>query len=124
MQLARFERGATAPAAAPAVVSRQPILDRSESIVGFELVVPAALADSRAGASTVLVQAIADIGLTRLVGQRPAHVDVTREFLLAVRPLPLVPEQVVLEVQADRPADDALVMVAREARDAGFRIAL
>ena len=72
----------------------------------------------------MLVQAIADIGLTRLVGNRPAHVDVTREFLLAVRPLPLVPERVVLEVQADRPADDALLMVVREARDAGFRIAL
>jgi EAL and modified HD-GYP domain-containing signal transduction protein len=123
MQLAPLERSAP-PAAAPAVVSRQPILDRSETIVGFELVVPPALADSRAGASSVLVQAIADIGLARLVGSRPAHVDVTREFLLAVRPLPLVPEQVVLEIRADQPADDALMMVLREARDAGFRIAL
>ena len=72
----------------------------------------------------MLVQSIVDIGLTRLVGARPAHVDVTRDFLLAVRPLPLVPEQVVLELQADAPADDALLMVLREARDAGFRIAL
>ena len=47
----------------------------------------------------MLAQAIADIGLPRLVGARPAHVDVSREFLLTVRPLPLAPERVVLEVR-------------------------
>jgi EAL and modified HD-GYP domain-containing signal transduction protein len=122
-QSARFARSAP-PAVAPVVVSRQPILDRAESIVAYELTAPPSATDPRGATSSILVQAIGDIGLTRLVGNRPAHVDVTREFLLAVRPLPLVPERVVLEVQADRPADDALVMVAREARDAGFRIAL
>ncbi len=122
-QSARFARSAPA-AVAPVVVSRQPILDRSESIVAFELTAPPGAADPRGATSSMLVQAIGDIGLTRLVGNRPAHVDVSREFLLAVRPLPLVPERVVLEVQADRPADDALLAVVREARDAGFRIAL
>ena len=122
-QNARFAR--TPPqAVAPVVVSRQPILDRSESIVAFELTTPPSPADPRGATSSMLVQAIADIGLSRLVGNRPAHVDVTREFLLAVRPLPLVPERVVLEVPADRPPDDALLMVVREARDAGFRIAV
>ena len=122
-QNARFAR-TTPQAVAPVVVSRQPILDRSESIVAYELLAPPSATDPRGATSSMLVQAIGDIGLTRLVGDRPAHVDVTREFLLAVRPLPLVPERVVLEVQADRPADDALLMVVREARDAGFRIAL
>jgi c-di-GMP phosphodiesterase len=121
-QNARFARTAS-PAVPPVVVSRQPILDRSESIGAYELLAPAD-ADSRSATSSVLVQAIADIGLTRLVGNRPAHVNVTREFLLAVRPLPLVPERVVLEVPGDRPADDVMLMVAREAREAGFKIAL
>src|SRR5688500_4425581 len=98
----RFPRGGP-EAVTPAIVSRQPILDRSELVVGFELVAPAA--EPRTATSSVLVQSIVDIGLTRLVGARPAHVDVTREFLLAVRPLPLVPEQVVLELQVDAPAD-------------------
>ncbi len=94
-QNARFARN-NPQTVAPVVVSRQPILDRSESIVAYELTAPPSATDPRGATSSVLVQAIADIGLTRLVGNRPAHVDVTREFLLAVRPLPLVPERVVM----------------------------
>ncbi len=119
---ARFERGPH-DTVAPVVVSRQPILDHLERIVAFELLTAPA-ADPRETTAAVLAQAIVDIGLPRLVGTRPAHVDVTREFLLAVRPLPLAPESVVLEVRADQPADDVLLMALREARDAGFRIAL
>src|SRR5215207_1770542 len=43
---------------------------------------------------------------------------------MAVRPLPMDPSRVVLEIDAAQPADDALVAVLREARDAGFHIAL
>ena len=38
--------------------------------------------------SNVIVRALADIGLDALVGDRKAWVNVTREFLLEVRPLP------------------------------------
>jgi len=103
------------------VVSRQPILDHLERIVAYELLAPAADGDPAAG---TLVHAIADIGLHRLVGARPAHVDVTRSFLLTARPLPLAPELVVLEVPADAPADDLLLAVLRDARAEGFAIAL
>ena len=72
----------------------------------------------------LLAHAFGDIGLPRLAGPRAVHVNVSRDFLLAVRPLPLDPSRVVLEVDAGEPADDALVAVVREARDAGFRIAL
>jgi EAL and modified HD-GYP domain-containing signal transduction protein len=77
-------------------VARQPILDRAESITGYELLyrsthsVPAAL-DAEGATSKVIVRALADIGLERLVGDRLAWVNVTREFLLGVRPLPLHP---------------------------------
>lgn len=123
MQLhARFAR-ARENDVAPVVVSRQPILDLSERIVAFELLTPPA-ADSRGAISSVLVQAIVDIGLTRLAGARPVHVDVSREFLLAVRPLPLSHERVVLEVPAGQAADDVLLTLLRETRQEGFRIAL
>jgi EAL and modified HD-GYP domain-containing signal transduction protein len=121
-QHARFAR-APEQTVAPVVVSRQPILDLCERIVAYELLTPPA-ADPRHATASMLAQAIADIGLSRLVGSRPAHVDVTREFLLAVRPLPLAPERVVLEVRADQPADDVLLNLLRETREAGFRIAL
>ena len=103
--------------AAAVVVSRQPILDNVERIVGFELLTPPEAHPHEATAG-VLSQAIADIGLLKLVGDRPAHVDVTREFLLLVSPLPLDPERVVLEIAADEHIDDELLAVLREIRTA------
>ena len=121
-QRARFV-GAPIDEVTPVVVSRQPILDHSERIVAFELTAPRA-DDPREATATVLARAIADIGLPRLAGTRPVHVDVTREFLLALRPLPLAPERVVLEVRADQAPDDLLLLALRDARAAGFQIAL
>jgi EAL and modified HD-GYP domain-containing signal transduction protein len=120
-QTARFVRAQDA--AAPVAVSRQPILDHLERIVAFELLTPAG-ADPREGTAAVLTDALADIGLAKLAGTRPVHIDVTREFLLALRPLPFTPDRVILEVAADQPADDALLVVLGEARDAGFQVAL
>jgi c-di-GMP phosphodiesterase len=113
---ARFGRAPSA--AAPVVVARQPILDRAEDVIGFELLSPP---DETA---SVLVQSLADIGLGRLVGPRPAHINVTRELLLAVRPLPLSAERVVIELPAPDGPDDILLMVARELHESRFRIAL
>jgi EAL and modified HD-GYP domain-containing signal transduction protein len=110
---------------APVVVARQPIFDRRETVVGFQLLAPSApIGDPRGATSSLLVQALADIGLARLVGARRAYMGITREFLLAVRPLPLPPESVVLELDADQPVDDALRAIVREAADDGFRLAL
>ena len=118
---ARFARDQM-EASAPVVVSRQPILDLVERIVAFELLTPAVTAGE--ATSSVFAQAIADIGLTRLAGDHPVHVDVTREFLVTVRPLPLPPQRVVLELRADQPADALVMLALREARDAGFKICL
>src|SRR4051795_13055145 len=125
-QRARFAREAVTDAmstVSPVIVSRQPILDNVERIVGFELLTPESAHPDEATAS-VLAQAIADIGLQRLVGSRPAHIDVSREFLLTVRPLPLAPDRVVLELAVDEEVDEELLAVLAETREAGFRLAL
>jgi EAL and modified HD-GYP domain-containing signal transduction protein len=105
------------------VVARQPILDHLERIVAFELLTPAD-EDPRKATAGVLARSIADIGLTKLAGSRPVHVDVTREFLLAVRPLPFTPDRVILELPAGQPVDELLLHALKEAREAGFQIAL
>ena len=91
--------------------------------MAFELLTPEE-DDPRKVTASVLTQAIADIGLAKLAGSRPVHVDVTREFLLALRPLPFAPDRVILELAADQPADELLLHALKEARDAGFQIAL
>lgn len=110
-------------------VARQPVLDRDEQVAGYELLyrsttsAPAAL-DAEGATSKVIVRALADIGLERLVGEKLALVNVTREFLLGVRPLPLPPERVVLELLEGQLVDDELLDVLAELRGCGFRVAL
>jgi EAL and modified HD-GYP domain-containing signal transduction protein len=127
-------QGSVSPAAggdvaALVVVARQPIFDRDEAIVGFEVLyrpmsAPPVLVNPAAATSRVIVHAVADIGLDHLTGDRPAHINVTREFLLEVRPLPLSPERVVLELVQDQIVDAALIEVLGELVEAGFAIAL
>ena len=109
----------------PVAVARQPIFDRSGQIVGFELLHrPMPIRDADAATANVIVRSAVDIGLERLVGPHPAYVNVTREFLLAIRPLPLAPGHFVLELLENQTIDDALLEVLNELTAAGFRIAL
>src|SRR3954453_7015585 len=107
--------------AAPVVVSRQPIFDLFERVVGYELLTPVS-GDPAEATAGVLARALLDIGHRRLAGTAPVHVDVSREFLLGVRPLPFAPAQVVLEVAGDQAADAELVDGLRGASAAGLRV--
>jgi EAL and modified HD-GYP domain-containing signal transduction protein len=87
----------TAPVhdAAEVVVARQPILDRDEAVIGYELLVQRLLRASgdrprHDATARVLVQSLAEVGLERVAGDRPA---------LRVRPLPLPPERIVIELR-------------------------
>ena len=111
----------------PVAVARQPILDRAEEIRGYELLYRPAGAGPvgpEGATSNVIVRALADIGLDALVGDRKAWVNVTREFLLEVRPLPLPPERTVIELLEGQAVDGELLEVLVELRAAGFKIAL
>jgi EAL and modified HD-GYP domain-containing signal transduction protein len=74
--------------------------------------------------SQVIVDAIGEIGLDRLVGGQRAYVNVSRDLLLAVRPLPLPADRVVLELLEGQRVDAELIAVARDLVAAGFRLAL
>ena len=117
----------SAQSGVPVAVARQPILDRAEAIRGYELLyrpAGAAALGPDGATSHVIVRALADIGLDALVGHHKAWVNVTREFLLEVRPLPLPPERTVLELLEGQAVDAELLEVLRELREAGFRVAL
>jgi c-di-GMP phosphodiesterase len=116
-----------AQAGVPVAVARQPILDRAEAIRGYELLyrpAGAAAVGPEGATSNVIVRALADIGLDALVGDRKAWVNVTRDFLLEVRPLPLPPSRTVIELVEGQRVDAELLEVLDELRAAGFRIAL
>jgi EAL and modified HD-GYP domain-containing signal transduction protein len=116
--------------AAAVRVARQPILDREARLVGYELLFRAPEADSagvldhREATATVILDGLLDVGLTDLVGEGRAYVNVSRDFLLSVRPLPLPAQRVVLELLEQELVDDELFAVLDELIAQGFTIAL
>ena len=111
------------------VLARQPMLDRRELIVGYALryrpLTPSGqLADPEASIASVIVGAMAEIGLEKLVGDRPAYIEVTPELLHHVGQLPLPPERVVLELAATFHVDAGLLRALDDAIKAGFQIAI
>ncbi len=123
--------GVDAPAAGPTVaVARQPILDRDGRLLGYELLFRAhdgeraEVHDHRAATATVILDGFFDVGLSDLVGDSVAYVNVSREFLLSLRPLPLPAGRVVLEVLEDQVVDQELLGVLGDLVAEGFTIAL
>lgn len=111
-------------------VARQPILDRAAGLIGYELLFRAPQAtsaevlDDRQATATVILDGLLDVGMFDLVGERLAFLNVSRDFLLSVRPLPLPARQLVLELIEDQIIDQALLDVLRELVEQGFAIAL
>jgi EAL and modified HD-GYP domain-containing signal transduction protein len=110
--------------ASTVAVARQPILDGSQRLQGYELLHRGVAAYGEQATAQVLLAAFGDIGLRSLVGAQPAWVNVTRRFLLDVDPLPLPPEGVVLELLEDQVLDEELLGRLQELHAAGFKIAL
>jgi EAL and modified HD-GYP domain-containing signal transduction protein len=111
-------------------VARQPILDRNGNLLGYELLFrepnsqTAGVLDDRAATATVILDGLFDVGLFDLVGDNVAYVNVSRDFLLSVRPPPLPAQRVVLELLEDQLVDDALLGVLEDLVAEGFTIAL
>ena len=111
------------------VLARQPILDRHESVVGYALryrpLTPSGQLDGlETSTVSVIVGALVEIGLGKLVGERPAYVEVTPQLLDYVGQLPVSPERVVLELAATSHVDADLLRAVRDVVDAGFQIAI
>lgn len=115
-------------------IGRQPIFDRHLSVYAYELLYrPGETTgsgdqgvefDGESATATVLVNALLEIGLDRLVGDRLAFVNMTRGFLLRSDGLPLPPKRVTLEILEDVEVDDTLVEAVRQLSEQGFEIAL
>jgi EAL and modified HD-GYP domain-containing signal transduction protein len=72
----------------------------------------------------VIANAALEIGLDRLAGDLPVHINFPRELLITEALLPLQPERVVIEVLEDVPAEPAVLAGIERLRARGHRIAL
>jgi c-di-GMP phosphodiesterase len=112
------------------LLARQPILDRTLRLRGYELlardasgVFPVAQ-PGHVTTCQVLVEALGEFGLEKVVGALPAYINVTEEFLTGQIPLPLPPDRVVLEILESIQITDAVLRGVEKLKAGGFTIAL
>jgi EAL and modified HD-GYP domain-containing signal transduction protein len=82
------------------------------------------LADPGRAALDVVAGAALEIGLDRLAGGLPVHINFPQELLLTVPELPLQAGRVVIEILEDVPASPQILEGIRTLRTRGHRIAL
>ncbi len=111
-------------------VARQPIFDSQLELWGYELLFRRAnecraiVWDDDEATATVVLNAFTEIGLDRLVGDRTAWLNVSREFILRTLPMTLPPNRIVLELLEEQPVDDELLEALAELRRRGYTVAL
>ncbi|MDE2448685.1 MAG: HDOD domain-containing protein [Gammaproteobacteria bacterium] len=117
-------------ARAEVFVARQPVYDASMAVVAYELLYRASPASQSAqigdpGRATLeVITSALEIGLDRLAGGLPAHINYPEELLLKVPDLPLQARRVVIEVLEDVRVSPQLLKGIGTLRARGHRIAL
>ncbi len=119
------------PAHPEVFVARQPIYDASMAVVAYELLYRASSSSRSAqftdpGGATleVIAGAALEIGLDRLAGGLPVHINFPQELLAKLPDLPLQAARVVIEVLEDVQATPQVLQGIRTLRTRGHRIAL
>ncbi len=95
------------------LIARQPIYNRTQHVFGYELLYrpgkDSKLVSGDAAASQVILDALTEIGVDNLVGQRKAFVRLSRDFITGKYPLSLSESQLVIEVPAGIDVDAELI---------------
>lgn len=113
-------------------VGRQPLLDRRGTTIGYELLYrstasarAARVVDGEAATAGVLSNAMTEIGLDRLVGNKLAFFNLTHRFLVDPSILEYLPaDRVVLEVLEDVEPTREVICGLKRLIGLGYRIAL
>lgn len=120
----------TPPPEADVFLARQPILDRDNKIIAYELLFRssgadrAAVADGRRATAQVVANAFGEMSIGDVLGSYKAYINATPDFVMSQEVEVLPGESVVLELPADTPADEALLARCRELKSLGFTFAL
>ena len=112
-------------------LGRQPILDRTQQIVGFELLfrsqeslLCANFLDSQVASASVIVGALTEFGIQDVLGRHKGFFNVTREMLMSDAVELLPKDRVVIELLETIIADRDVVERCRTLKSLGFTLAL
>lgn len=114
-----------------AFIGRQPILNRQQQIIGYELLfrldqaaVTADFSSDMQAGTNILVNTLSNMGADWLVGSKLAFINVATSMLESNFLELLQPQRVVLEIVESVNATPELLARAKELRGQGFGIAL
>lgn len=112
-------------------IGRQPILNRNQLIIGYELLFrhsasasAAVIVDDLKASSRVLMNTVSDMGTQWLLGDKLAFINVNEEFLHSDLLQLLTPQRTVLEVLETVTPSAAVIQQLNVLRAQGFKIAL
>ena len=112
------------------LIGRQPILDRVQKTVAYELLFRSRNTnryegtDGDAATDVVIANTFLNIGVNRVLGGKRGFINFTEELLLSGRGLLLPPDRVVVEVLETVQPNAAVVDACKTLKTAGFCIAL
>ena len=112
-------------------IARQPIVDRKESLVAFELLFRSAHGSTESGVvddthatAQVLVNAFGEMGIADVLGAHRGFINLDAEFLHSDLIELLPKQQVMLELLETIKIDDAIIARCHELKAKGFSLAL
>lgn len=123
-------RSTYADGPAEVYLARQPILDASTRVVGYEMLFRSTALDAAfsgdgdKATARVITDVMSTFDLDLLTHGRLAFINVTRSMLVGGIPTALPPSRVVLEVLEDIEADSEVIEACRKLKDSGYRLAL
>ena len=112
-------------------LGRQPILNRSQQIVGFELLFrsaeslnAASFLDTHVASASVILNALTDFGFQDVLGRHKGFFNVTYDMLMSDAVELLPKERVVIELLETILLDEEVVGRCRTLKSLGFKLAL
>jgi EAL and modified HD-GYP domain-containing signal transduction protein len=111
-------------------IGRQPIFDRGQRVVGYEILFRAGdhgrarVLDAESATATVVLNALTEIGLERIVGAHTAWINLSRESVLSGIATMLPAAAAGFEILEGQQIDDDLVAAVRDLKEQGYKIAL
>lgn len=111
-------------------LARQPILDRQQSLVAYELLFrsfgsdQADITEHMRATVTVVHNAFSGMGIDAVLGSAKGHINVDSQFLLSDVVEALPPSQVVLEIAESAPVGTDLIPRIKDLKQRGYSFAL
>ena len=114
-----------------AFIGRQAILDQQKKVYAYEILFRSGLKnafdpnlDGNVATQSVMVNAMLDFGMNKLVSDKRAFINVTEQNLLNRAPKLLPSENVVVEILETVQPTPEILQVVQELKEAGYKIAL